>query len=238
MTNVTFPRREFLQLAETFDPEKHSIAGWYVSEKLDGMRTLWDGGISRRLPVDQVPYAGLLDPKTGQPKVKLKSHATGLWSRYGNPIMAPDWFLDRLPPVPLDGELWAGRGNFQLAMSICRKDEPDQRFDQLDYAIYGMPSFDVLFQTGEIKNANFHASFDWEKIRQFVISRCTALGFRLPLFHALDLLSKNCWKFANGFAISIASTCTSRSSYRRMRWPHANAWKAISPRPRRTEPRD
>ena len=31
-------RREFLQLAKVFDSKKHGIAGWLVSEKLDGQR--------------------------------------------------------------------------------------------------------------------------------------------------------------------------------------------------------
>ena len=43
--------REFVQLAQVYDPKKHGIAGWFVSEKLDGMRCLWDGGITRGLPV-------------------------------------------------------------------------------------------------------------------------------------------------------------------------------------------
>ena len=31
-------RREFLQLADHYDPCKHDVAGWFVSEKLDGTR--------------------------------------------------------------------------------------------------------------------------------------------------------------------------------------------------------
>ena len=79
------------------------------------------------------PYASILDPKTGNRKAKLKKASSGLWSRYGNPIVAPDWWLDQLPNCPLDGELWAGRGKFQLCRSICGGDEPDPRFDQIQY---------------------------------------------------------------------------------------------------------
>ena len=39
-------RREFLQLAERYDAEKHDAAGRYISEKLDGTRCFWDGGLS------------------------------------------------------------------------------------------------------------------------------------------------------------------------------------------------
>ena len=41
-----------------------------------------------------------------------------LWTRSGNVIPAPQWFLDALPKgVHLDGEIWAGRGNFSQARS-------------------------------------------------------------------------------------------------------------------------
>ncbi|MGO9107157.1 MAG: hypothetical protein ACLQDH_13660, partial [Dissulfurispiraceae bacterium] len=103
-------KREFLQLADHYDPFKSNVAGWYISEKLDGTRCFWDGGLSRGLPPESVPWASVTDPKTGERKAKIKPIATGLWSRYGNPIMAPDWWLNRLPACPLDGELWAGRG--------------------------------------------------------------------------------------------------------------------------------
>lgn len=161
-------RREFLQLAKTLKAGKDKIAGWYVSEKLDGTRCFWDGGISRGLPTLSVPYASIIDPKTGNKKAKIKPTATGLWSRYGNPIIAPDWFLDRLPPCPLDGELWAGRGNFQLCRSICGGDTPDPRFDQIQYAAYGCPSMNLVIQSGEIKNTNFHANFDLDKFAKWV----------------------------------------------------------------------
>jgi len=148
-------RREFLQLAKKYNPEKSKIAGWMLSEKLDGSRCFWDGGISRGMATKDIPYSSLINPKTGEPKPKVKPVATGLWSRYGNPIMSPDWFLDSLPDIPLDGELWAGRGNFQTCRSIVAGDEPDPRFKQIHYAVYSMPSARV-WMPGEIKNSNFH----------------------------------------------------------------------------------
>jgi hypothetical protein len=153
-------RREFLQLAETLDHAKHSIGGYFLSTKLDGTRCLWDGGISRGVATEEVPWAGIIDPKTGERKKKIKPVATGLWSRYGSPIIAPDWFLNRLPSCFLDGELFAGEGNFQLCRSICSGDSPDPRFDQIKYAVYSAPSFASLFQSGEIKNTNMRRLID------------------------------------------------------------------------------
>jgi DNA ligase-1 len=161
-------RREFLQLAETLNAAKHNIGGYYMSSKLDGMRAAWDGGITRSMRTEDVPWASVTDPKTGKKKTKIKPIATGLWSRYGNPIMAPDWFLNRLPACFLDGELWAGEGNFQLCRSICAGDDPDPRFDKIKYAVYSAPSFQSLFQDGEIKNTNMVCQISEEECGEFI----------------------------------------------------------------------
>lgn len=154
-TATKVARREFLQLADTYDGVKHDIAGFYISEKLDGGRCFWDGGISRGVPTVDVPWAGLLDPKTGNPKDKSKTTATGLWSRYGNPIAAPESFLNQLPCCPLDGELYAGRGNFQTCMSVIRKDVANEKeWKKISYAVYSTPPLERLFQAALIKNAN------------------------------------------------------------------------------------
>jgi len=38
-----------------------------------------------------------------------------LWTRGGNAIEAPAWFTAAFPQCHLDGEIWAGRGNFEKA---------------------------------------------------------------------------------------------------------------------------
>ena len=171
-------KREFLQLAEHYDPRKHDVAGWFISEKLDGTRCFWDGGLTRGLPTERVPWASVIDPRTGEKKAKIKPVATGLWSRYGNPIMAPDWWLNQLPCCPLDGELWAGRGNFRLCRSICAGDEPDFRFDKIVFAVYSTPPLDAIFSTGQIKNTNMVCNVDYAAIETWVLRRLDSRGRR------------------------------------------------------------
>lgn len=197
MPRAVSNRREFLQLADKYKPGKSKVGGWFLSEKLDGTRCLWDGGVSRGLPTESVPYASVLHPKTGKPKGKVKSIATGLWSRYGNPIMAPDWFLNTLPCMPLDGELWAGRGKFQLCRSICAGDEPDPRFDQIQYAVYGLPPITNVFNSGLIKNANFLCDIDGPAVQAWALNRIKTMGvelFSLPptamFFNEVEALGK------------------------------------------------
>jgi DNA ligase-1 len=163
--------REFLMLAKTYNPDKDRIGGRYVSEKLDGTRVFWDGGLSRGTPLTNVPWANLTNPKTGEPKPNLPLVATGLWSRYGNPIMAPDWFLNQLPACLLDGELWAGRGNFQTLRSIIAQNNPDERWHDVQFAVFGSPPITEVFGDGLIKNANFVHSIQETRANTFVMGR-------------------------------------------------------------------
>ena len=149
--------------------------GGSFSEKLDGTRCFWDGGVSRGIATEQVPWASIIDPKTGKRKAKIKPVATGLWSRYGNPIIAPDAFLNLLPCCPLDGELWAGRGNFQLCRSICGGDTPDYRFmDTIVYAVYSSPPLASVFSNGEIKNTNMVRAMDHIACEHWICQRLNA----------------------------------------------------------------
>ena len=65
-----------LLLAESWD-NAADLSGWWMSEKLDGVRAYWDG--------------------------------KQFLSRQGNLFHAPQWFIDGLPGIALDGELWIGR---------------------------------------------------------------------------------------------------------------------------------
>jgi len=161
----------FLMLANKFKPGKHSLGGAFVSEKLDGTRAFWDGGVSRGVTTTEVPWAGVLDPKTGELKKKVLPVATGLWSRYGNPIMAPDWFLNQLPACPLDGELWAGRGNFQELRSIVARDEPDERWRGVHFVVFGSPSPANVYAQRDIKIPQMQTTIDPLKVMDFIQSR-------------------------------------------------------------------
>ena len=138
--------REFLMLAHNIRPSD-KIGGWYVSEKLDGIRAFWDGGYTRGKPTTDVPWANL--DKTVRP------YSTGLWSRYGNVISAPDSFLDKLPAVLLDGELYIGPGQFQTVSSVVRRHVPDERWNRIRFCVFEAPGFYSVFKDGRINNTNF-----------------------------------------------------------------------------------
>ena len=165
-------RREFVLLAKTVKP-KDNIGGWYMSEKLDGTRCFWDGGVSRDVRTVDVPWANILDPKNPtQLKKKIKPVATGLWSRSGNPIIAPDWFLNKLPNIPLDGELHCGPGGFQKSRSIVAGDDPDPRWNEIEYAVYSCPPFDQVFSNGLIKTTQFVREISLDEASTLCRSKC------------------------------------------------------------------
>jgi DNA ligase-1 len=102
-----------LLLAESWDCATDP-AGWWLSEKLDGVRAYWDG--------------------------------RQFLSRQGNLFHAPDWFLAGLPSVPLDGELWLGRKQFQRAVSIVRRQDKSDLWKEIRYVVFDAPQLDQGFE--------------------------------------------------------------------------------------------
>lgn len=98
---------ERLVLANTYK-QGIDVSEYWTSEKLDGIRALWDG-----------------------------KH---LYTRNGNRIYAPNWFVESLPKVHLEGELWAGRGNFHLVQATVLDHTPsDTAWQQIEFMLFDMP---------------------------------------------------------------------------------------------------
>ena len=78
-----------------------------------------------------------------------------LISRGGNTFAAPSWFTADFPPLPLDGELWVGRGQFEETASIVSRHMPHDGWRQVRYMVFDLPedpgTFDVRLQ-------NLHAA--------------------------------------------------------------------------------
>ena len=64
-----------------------------------------------------------------------------LWTRGGEPVVAPAWFIAPLPKQPLDGELWAGRGQFAHAVSTVRSQAPnDAAWHGMRFMVFDLPA--------------------------------------------------------------------------------------------------
>jgi len=95
--------------------------GWLLSEKYDGYRARW-------IPERQV-----------------------FLSRNQKVFNAPDWFKCAMPDINLDGELFAGRENFQ-DMGVVRKKIPiDEEWINIKYVVYDLPEDNNVFEV-RVKN--------------------------------------------------------------------------------------
>jgi DNA ligase-1 len=105
-------------LAKKYNAEKHQVEGWYISEKLDGIRAVWFG-------------------KEGVFK-----------TRNGNRIATPASFTEPLPnDVILDGELWSRRGLFSKSSSVVRKKEPiEQEWKDITYQVFDLIDDTKVFE--------------------------------------------------------------------------------------------
>jgi len=66
---------------------------------------------------------------------------TQLITRGGEPIAAPAWFTAGWPALPMDGELWAGRGLFSKAVSTVRQKTPhDAAWRDLRFMVFDLPA--------------------------------------------------------------------------------------------------
>ncbi|WP_033197421.1 DNA ligase, partial [Vibrio ordalii] len=84
------------------------VAEYWKSEKLDGIRAIWNGQY--------------------------------LHTRNGNKINAPAWFTDPLPNEALEGELWAGRGQFHhVQQTVLDKVPSDTAWQSIRFMLFDMP---------------------------------------------------------------------------------------------------
>lgn len=106
-----------------------------------------------------------------------------LWSRGGEPIAAPAWFTAGWPSVPLDGELWAGRGRFAEAVSTVRQQQPvDAAWRRLRFMVFDLPAHGGSFdeRLPALQSMLAKLALPWvQPIPQFRLREDAALQARL-----------------------------------------------------------
>lgn len=139
-----------VQLASPW-PADRSPQGYKVSEKLDGVRAVWDGRVLR--------------------------------FRSGRVLAAPAWFLSALPALPLDGELWGGRGQFDRTSGIVRKARPDDsEWQSLTYQVFDAWGHQAVFaeRVGILAQAVAAAQQPWlQALSHTEVADAAALMARL-----------------------------------------------------------
>jgi len=137
-------------LAEVYR-DQIDVTRYLVSEKLDGVRAIWDGE-----------------------RLRFRS---------GREIKAPAWFIAGLPKIPLDGELWLGRGRFEALSGIVRREQPnDTEWRTVRYMIFELPGAQGAFRerVTAISQLVRQANAPWlQEIEQFDVVDRASLQKRL-----------------------------------------------------------
>ena len=127
------------------------VTRYWVSEKLDGARAIWDGQTLR--------------------------------FRSGREVPAPAWFIAGLPPEPLDGELWMGRGTFDaLAAAVRRQPARDDEWRRVRLMVFELPGGAGSFtdRAARIREIVARADVPWlQAVAQFRVPDRPALQARL-----------------------------------------------------------
>ena len=142
--------RDFLQKANVWDNEVKGEGMW-LSEKLDGLRMFWDGGITVGMKGSEVPWCHKNDSE-------VKS--TGCWSNGCKIIYVPEnWtkcLLDEYGGQPIEGELYLGRNRFQETTSIARKtiNANEQEWQGIGFYVFNDVDWNNFLSVGDIKVRN------------------------------------------------------------------------------------
>jgi DNA ligase-1 len=94
--------------------------GYFISEKFDGLRAIWDGK-----------------------EFWSRENAA---TKKSNIFYAPDFFKAGMPDHPLDGELFLGRGKLQETVSICKTQDKSDRWKKITYMVFDRPDDPWTFE--------------------------------------------------------------------------------------------
>ena len=106
---------EGMKVPREFKDKKFAPEGWLMSEKKDGLRARYN------------------------PETK------GFISRNNKPYNAPSWFIESMPNVHLDGELFCGRGNFEKMGGARRKVPLNSDWFNYKFHVYDTPEINATF---------------------------------------------------------------------------------------------
>ncbi len=120
--------------------------------------------------------------------------------RSGRVVNAPAWFIAKLPPQSLDGELWLAREKFEQLSGIVRKTEPvDEEWRQLKYMIFELPDGAGTFAE---RAARIREVVDAAKFLQLVAVAQTPVASRASLQQRFDKIVAD---GAEGLMLHLAS---------------------------------
>jgi DNA ligase-1 len=111
-----------------------------------------------------------------------------LLTRAGHVIHAPGWFTAGWPTTPLDGELWAGRGQFQTVTATVRDLNPDDAaWRNIRFMVFDLPAHGGPFKArlAALESLLATLRIDWmQQVAHSRIASQTELDLRLDAIAA------------------------------------------------------
>ena len=127
-----------------------------------------------------VPAYGVSEKLDG---VRGRWDGRRLWTRGGHEIDAPAWFTAGWPRVPMDGELWMGRGRFDEVSGVVRaRDADDTDWRRVKFMVFDLPAHGGPFQARVLHMRSLldDADIAWlQPVRQFQVGDAAELDGRL-----------------------------------------------------------
>ena len=117
--------------------------------------------------------------------VRAQWDGRALRFRGGGIVPAPTWFTANFPAVPLDGELWIGREQFDRLSGTVRRIEPvDAEWRQVRYLIFELPGAagDFSSRVRQMQALVAQAAVPWlQLVEQTRVANRAALMQRLDM---------------------------------------------------------
>jgi DNA ligase-1 len=95
--------------------------------------------------------------------------------RGGGVVNAPAWFIAKLPAdMPLDGELWIARGQFEAVSGATRKQSPvDAEWQRINYLVFEAPNMAGTFAERVARLRERITEINWPQLKLIEQSRVT-----------------------------------------------------------------
>ena len=171
-----------------------SAVAWAAPDKNSGPAILLANVLSENIDVTQYLVSEKYDG------VRAIWDGRVLKFRSGRVVNAPAWFIAKLPPQSLDGELWLAREKFEQLSGIVRKNEPiDEEWRQLKYMIFELPDGVGMFTERAQRIREIVAD---AKFPQLVAVTQTPIASRAALQQRFDKIVAN---GAEGLMLHLAS---------------------------------
>ena len=116
--------------------------------------------LAQEAPADVDPAGYLISEKYDG--VRACWDGQRLRFRSGLPVAAPAWFTQRLPVMPLDGELWLARGRFEALSGAVRRSVPeDSEWRRIHYMVFEQPGAAGTFAQRAAQLADIASQAAW-----------------------------------------------------------------------------